>query len=430
MVSKNRKQVVVNVRSRKRTPKQKNSSSSAAKQEVTALGKILRSIGSIGGGAAGTMLGSSAAGAKIGNGLGAMISRWMGQGDYTVSSNSIVQKASASGMIPNMHKDGQSIIVRHKEYLTEIRGATAFTVRNEFDINPGLPSTFPWLSAVAAQYSQYRIRGMVYHYVPSSGNAVSGTNAALGTVMLQTSYRATEAAPTSKIELLNEYWSSEAVPNQEFCHPIECDPKENPFNVQYIRTGDLPPAENQLMYDLGRTTVAVSGQQANDFVLGDLWITYEIELKKPVITNSTNTTLQAFAGISTDAVGSGNPFGTLGTFVTTFDSFEGAFTVTATTITFPKGCVGTYNVYCAYAGVTAFNTAAWTFTNCVGINAVGGSSGVGSRYTVGTGQATNSCWIKIVDPAIAASIQANVPIVAGATTVRVLINEFNPDCLA
>jgi hypothetical protein len=418
------------VRSRKRTPKQKNSSSSVAKQEVTALGKILRSIGSIGGGAAGSMLGSSAAGAKMGNGLGAMISRWMGQGDYTVSSNSIVQKASASGMIPNMHKDGQSIIVRHKEYLTEIRGATNFTVCNEFDINPGLPTTFPWLSAVAAQYSQYRIRGMVYHYVPSSGNAVSATNAALGTVMMQTSYRATEAAPASKIELLNEYWSSESVPSQEFCHPIECDPKENPFNVQYIRTGDLASTENQLMYDLGRTTVAVSGQQANDFVLGDLWITYEIELKKPVITNTTNTTLQAFAGMSTSSVGSGNPFGTLGTFTTSFDSFEGAFTVTANTITFPKGSVGVYHVFCNYSGVTAFNEAGWTFTNCTGIGAIAGNSTVGTRYTVGTGSAVYTCWLRISDPAVAASITANLVTVAGATEVRVLINEYNPDCLA
>jgi hypothetical protein len=153
------------------------------------------------------------------------------------------------------------------------------------NINPGLQETFPWLSRVANNYQQYSIRGMVYQYVPTSGSAVSSTNNALGSVMLQTSYRSTDDAPTSKIELLNEYWSSEAVPNEPFCHPIECDPKENPFQIHYVRGHALPSDENQLMYDVGKTFLCVSGQQADDIVLGDLWVTYEIELKKPIISS-------------------------------------------------------------------------------------------------------------------------------------------------
>jgi hypothetical protein len=394
--------------------------------EVTAIGKILRSIGSIGGGALGSMVGASSAGSEIGHGLGGAISRWFGQGDYTVSSNSIVQRASAGGTIPNMHKDGQSIIVRHKEYLTEIRGSTTFVVRNEFDINPGLSSTFPWLSGIASQYSQYRIRGMVYHYVPSSGNAVSSTSAALGTVMLQTSYRATEDAPSNKIELLNEYWSSEAKPDVEFCHPIECDPKENPFNVQYVRTGDLPSTENQLMYDLGRTSVAVSGQQASDNVLGDLWVTYEIELKKPVITNANNADIQTYSGISSTLVGSGNPFGSAGSFTKTFSSFDGTITVAPTTVTFSKGIVGVYQVTAFYQGSSAFTGAAYTVSNGVLISMINGSSTIASNFTAGSGTAVNTTWVKITDPGLSCVLTANLTTVAGAAAVRLLITEINP----
>jgi hypothetical protein len=255
-----------------------------------------------------------------------------------------------------MHKEGQSIVVRHKEFLTEIRGAPNFTIRNEFDLNPGLTTTFPWLSGIAAQYSQYKIKGLVYHYVPTSGNAVSSTNAALGTVMLQTSYRATEDAPTSKIEMLNEYWSSEAKPSEEFCHPIECDPKENPFNIQYIRSGNLPVTENQLMYDLGKTTVAVSGQQADDIVLGDLWVTYEIELKKPVLTGLNNTSLQVYGGTSDTLVGSGNAFGDPGSWVEKFNTFPCTITPSSNTVTFGRGLVGTFVLLAYYDGCTAFSS--------------------------------------------------------------------------
>jgi hypothetical protein len=103
---------------------------------------------------------------------------------------------------------------------------------------------------LAVKYQQYKIRGMVFHYVPTSGFAVSGTNPALGSVMIQTTYRAGDTPPTSKVEMLNEYWASEASPADPFCHPIECSPKENPFNVHYIRNAAIPD-QNSLLGLIG-----------------------------------------------------------------------------------------------------------------------------------------------------------------------------------
>ena len=62
--------------------------------------------------------------------------------------------------------------------------------------------------------------------------------------------------------MINEYCSNEVVPMETMAHPVECDPKENPFNVQYVRTLAVAPGETQLMYDLGVTHVATSGQLA------------------------------------------------------------------------------------------------------------------------------------------------------------------------
>lgn len=255
-----KKQVVVQLRPAKSKSKKSKRVKEREKEEVSAVGKALRALGGIGGASAGTYLGfDPMVSTAAGSGLGAALSRWLGFGDYSVATNSLVQSAKAAGSIPSMHKTGQSIIVRHREYISEIRGAVNFTIRNQVYINPGLSTSFPWLAGLATQFSEYRIRGMVFHYIPSSGQAVSSTNAAIGTVMIQTSYRASEPLPLNKQELLNEYWSNEARASEEFCHPIECNPKENPFNVQYVRTGFLPTSENLLMYDLGRTTVAVSG---------------------------------------------------------------------------------------------------------------------------------------------------------------------------
>jgi hypothetical protein len=407
-------------------PRKKKNSETAAKREMTRLGSALRTLGGLGGTAIGSMMGMGATGGNLGTGIGAAISKWLGSGDYVVSANSITQRASA-GQVPSMHREGQSIVVRHKEFLTEVRGATSFTIRNELFINPGLAVTFPWLSALAAQYSQYKIKGLVYHYVPTSGNAVSSTNAALGTVMLQTSYRATEALPTSKVEMLNEYWSSEAKPSEEFCHPIECDPKENPFNIQYVRTGELPDGENQLMYDLGRTVVAVSGQQDDDRVLGDLWVTYEIELKKPVLTGLNNQTIQTYAGTNSSSVGSGNPFGLTAGWKQTFNSMPSSVTFTTNTITFGRGTVGTYQVVVYYSTCTRMDATGWSITNGTLLPVVAGTFLTSSQYSSGTGQAVVTGYFTVDDPGIECVLTLALNTCDGSPRVRVVITECNPE---
>lgn len=273
--------VSVNVKKRNRRARNKPAQRAVGKaKQVTLLGQALRSLGGLGGGALGGFVGAPATGATVGTSLGAALSRWLGSGDYTVVTNSMVK---AGPVIPSMHSTGQSIIVRHKEFLGPVLGSVDFKVQQTYILNPGIAQTFPWLSRIAACFQEHTFKGAVFHYVPTSGVAISGTNPAIGSVMLQTSYRSTEAEPVSKMELLNEYWASESAPNETLAHPIECSPVENPFKVQYVRTGALTLGDTPLMYDLGKTFLATQGMPADNNPVGDLWVTYEIELRKPVV---------------------------------------------------------------------------------------------------------------------------------------------------
>lgn len=286
--------IIVPVRGRK-TTKMKNvvkKEKKKEKKELTKLGALLRTLGSGAGTTLGGYLGAPVAGASMGYSLGAALSKWLGSGDYQIQKNSLL----STGDIPMMHQDDQTVVIRHKEFVTELLGSQAFTVQKSMTINPGLPLSFPWLSKVAQNYTEYKVRGMVFHYVPTSGSAINSTNPALGSVMFQTTYRATDATPSSKVELLNEYCSNECVPSDTLCHPIECNPKENPFQIQYVRGRDVPAADSKLIYDLGVTHIATSGMPANGNVVGDVWVTYEIELKKPVVvSNVTNQSVSAVA---------------------------------------------------------------------------------------------------------------------------------------
>jgi hypothetical protein len=369
-------------RSIKRATKTRN-----INQEIGFIGKALRGLGNLSGSALGGMVGMPQAGGALGSSLGAAVSKWLGAGDYTVSKNSIVSKA-ANG-IPLMHNTGQSVVVRHREFIGPISGSVDFTIQYNLTINPGMASTFPWLSSIAGRFQEYEFKGMVFHYVPTSGT-FNGTTAALGAVMLQTTYRATDSAPTSKAEMMNEYCANEVVPFETTIHPIECDPKENPFAIHYIRnrailTGDA------LLYDLGTTFIATQGM-ADTSIVGDLWVTYEVELKKPLISSPVVNT-EKYYGVSYASP-------------TTSSFFDGAIqgdpigqapaTFALKTITFPAGTTGTWMVYVeifSTGGLSHATSVAWSgadvVTNLSGESFDGFNSSE-TYTTTGTLVATNT----------------------------------------
>lgn len=350
-----KQRITVNVKNQRKMKKKPSS--------PTAIGKLIRAVGSAGGGYLGGMVGAPTLGGAAGHQLGAMASKWLGFGDYTVSRNSIMTKA-ADG-IPTMHKEDQGIVLRHKEFVGTIVSSQDFSVQYALPLNPGMTS-FPWLSKIAARFQQYKFRGVVFHYVPASGAAISGTNSSLGTVMLQTTYRATDSAPTSKIEMLNEYWANEVVPSDSAIHPIECAPKQNPFNVQYVRSVAVPSGESQLSYDLGKTFIATQGQQVDGAYLGDLWVTYEVELTKPVY--SSNITVNP---VSTTTFSGSSASSLFNTITTTNDTIGISFSNNS--ITFPSN-TGTRFCITAYWNASVVSACVWngvTVTNGMNYDIVG-----------------------------------------------------------
>jgi hypothetical protein len=289
--------------------------------------------------------------------------------------------------------------------LTSIKGSQDFKVQRYFFLQPADRHTFPWLSGIAPHFQQYRIKGMVYHYVPTSGYAVSGSNPAIGSVMMQTSYRVNDDPPASKVEMLNEYWACESSPVEAFCHPIECAPKENPFNIHYTRTAPVPTNDSPLLYDMGVTYVATNGMPAGGNVVGDLWVTYEIEFSKPLVaSNTTSTVLSGKMHFTTPTPTSW--FGTVGADV------EGSlqFTAAERTITFPLGLLGVFLVVVDLEATTTFEqvdlSGAPDLLNCSLVTYWAEDSYIRTVSLSGAvNRATYSCALRLTDPGAQAAVR-------------------------
>jgi hypothetical protein len=111
-------------------------------------------------------------------------------------------------------------------------------------------------------------------------------------------------------------------------------------NELYTRAGNLPANTDIRMYDHGKLTIAVGGNTISDAIIGELWITYDIELMLPKTSDSIGSSIISARYDCTGCTNAG-PFGTDYT-KSTNSTFELAFT--GNTMTFPANVRGRFKV--------------------------------------------------------------------------------------
>jgi len=263
-------QPVIRKKAPKKQPIRKFSNNPLVRQAFT-------SAGSMGGAALGNMI-APGIGGTIGGALGGMVGRLgsliTGHGDYDVKQNVLVRP----GPVPSFGES--SIRIRHKEYLGDLSGSTSFAITSRY-INPGLPSTFPWLSSLASNFEQYHFNGLVFQFVSTSADALNSTNTALGKVIMATDYNALDANYSNASEMLITLFSNYGKPSEHLYHAIECAAEQTPTKLYYVRSSTVFNGDQRL-YDLGNFQVATEGMQAAANI-GGLWVTYDVTLVKPVI---------------------------------------------------------------------------------------------------------------------------------------------------
>lgn len=217
----------------------------------------------------------------LGKGIGGVIGRILGSGDYmtnfdTVQSNALTSQVPAFG--------GESTIITHREYLKDVYSAdsldglsTAFNIE-AFRLNPTNDEAFPWLSTIAQNFEEYTILGMVFEFKSMSGMSVASPNTSLGSVILATQYDPTKPAFASKQQMENYFFCQSTVPSNSMLHAVECKSGSAPLRSLYTSGGqNIDPR----FVDYGVTYLATVGMPGQKINLGELWVSYKIELKKP-----------------------------------------------------------------------------------------------------------------------------------------------------
>lgn len=178
---------------------------------------------------------------------------------------------------------GSSITVVHREFIGSVHTATDVTghfTETTYPINPGMRSTFQWLSQIAAGYEQYRINGMVFEFRSMSGDALNSTNTALGSVIMAVEYDSADPHFGTKADMESCEGCVSVKPSKNAYCVVDCG-RNQVLRELYVRNAANPAGTDIHLYDYGRFSLATQGGQAAGVELGELWVTYSVTFFKP-----------------------------------------------------------------------------------------------------------------------------------------------------
>ena len=245
--------------------------------------------------AAGSFLGNAyggAAGGSVGGAIGNRISKWAGFGDYGPTTHNQIAGGEGGPITVNASDDMTGdVFLSHKEFVGNVRasatipGASLFQ-QTQYPLNPGLSTSFPFLSQIASNFELYDFQGLMFEFRPTSGESSSASNS-LGKVIFATQYDPDSAPFLNSVQMQNYDYSASTKPSCGMVHGVETAQHQQVVNMMYVRTGNSPKAK--VFTDLGFLSVATEGipfSATGTQILGELWVTYRVKLSRANLYNS------------------------------------------------------------------------------------------------------------------------------------------------
>lgn len=224
-------------------------------------------------------------GSRIGGFLGdaaqKLIMKVTGMGDYQVSQNSLFPGSVNGSPPPSFSPSRHSTRLVHREFLFDVKSSIDFRTTFRSRITASNSVLFPWLASIASQFEQYQFHGLIFEYKPTSGTAVASTNPALGVVAMATQYNTYSPPFSSKIQLDSYEYAVSCEPSQACIAPVECDPRQNPTAIFYTDINNVVSQGDSRLSQMGWFNLITNGMQAADNTVGELWVSYDVELIKP-----------------------------------------------------------------------------------------------------------------------------------------------------
>jgi hypothetical protein len=157
-----------------------------------------------------------------------------------------------------------------RDFVGNIPGSVAYTVQKQIALNPGLVSSFKWLSIEAAGWESYSFNRMRYIFYTRKGSTTDGS------VIMGPDYDPIDAPPADEDTFTTYQDCKEFAPWMDnVCVELDRKQLNKIGRSKFIRSGALPAQAQLADYDSGNFFVATEGM-ADTSVVGKLWVEYDV----------------------------------------------------------------------------------------------------------------------------------------------------------
>lgn len=164
--------------------------------------------------------------------------------------------------------------IRHREPLATVMGSVNFGI-STYEINPGLATTFPWLSAQASGYESYRVNALTVEYRYTTNEFIGK-----GSIVIAPDYDAADSAPTNFVAAEQMADSIQGAVAKNW----NCILRPRGIGIlglkRYTRSSTLASNLDIKTYDIAQIHVCTEGQ-TDGAEIGRLWLNYDITLSEP-----------------------------------------------------------------------------------------------------------------------------------------------------
>lgn len=179
----------------------------------------------------------------------------------------------------------RSLRIAHREYITDFTGSIDFNTIS-FECGAGNSDTFPWLSEMAQEFQFYEMKSLRFILNTSAATSEGGV------LMAAFICDPVDRIPNNKAIMLNYVGAKRAVAWQG----LTCDCPVSAlrqvklrnigrgFQLNALNTGGLLETDlsnDPRFADPARFVLATAGYPADDIVVGEIWVEYDVEFSAP-----------------------------------------------------------------------------------------------------------------------------------------------------
>lgn len=192
------------------------------------------------------------------------------QGRIAMNSAPVAFNASASTTGPKFRSATGKYVVSNREYVADVLS----TAGNSFDIasypvQPGLATSFPWLSSIANTHQKYKMLKLKFTFISTSATSDKGL------VGMAYALDPLDPTPTGDSQLFQYPGTKEESIWSKSVKIVDC----SKMTTLFTRSGFVSGSDLKT-YDFGKVFVATSNSSV-DGVVGKLFVDYELELLTP-----------------------------------------------------------------------------------------------------------------------------------------------------